>query len=81
MFKLNRRSFLKITLLVGYVLFFNKDLLNAEEKKVYNKDLFTEANNWIVKINQKETVLKVTTNKKKISNSKKIKNKILNIFK
>ncbi len=81
MFKLNRRSFLKITLLVGYVLFFNKDVLNAEEEKVYNKGLFTEANNWIVKINQKETVLKVTTNKKKISNSKKIKNKILNIFK
>ena len=64
MFKLNRRSFLKITLLVGYVLFFNKDVLNAEEEKVYNKGLFTEANNWIVKINQKETVLKVTTNKK-----------------
>ena len=63
MFKLNRRSFLKITLLVGYVLFFNKDVLNAEEEKVYNKGLFTEAN------------------KKKISNSKKIKNKILNIFK
>ena len=81
MFKLNRRSFLKITLLVGYVLFFNKDVLNSEEEKVYNKGLFTEANNWIVKINQKETVLKVTTNKKKISNSKKIKNKILNIFK
>ena len=54
MFKLNRRSFLKITLLVGYVLFFNKDVLNAEEEKVYNKNLFTEANNWIVKINQKK---------------------------
>ena len=80
MFKLNRRSFLKITLLVGYVLFFNKDVLNAEEEKVYNKGLFTEANNWIVKINQKETVLKVTTNKKNFK-FKKNKNKILNIFK
>ena len=52
-----------------------------KKKKVYNKGLFTEANNWIVKINQKETVLKVTTNKKKFSKFKKKKNKILNIFK
>ena len=81
MFKLNRRSFFKVTLLVGSILFFHKNLLNAEEKKVYNKNLFTEANNWIVKINQKETVLQVTRKIEKVSTSKKIKNKILNMLK
>ena len=83
MFKLKRRSFLKLTLLVSSVLFFysNNNLINADEKKFENTNLFTEANNCIVKINQKETVLLSTSNTKKISKSQKIKNKILNILK
>ena len=83
MFKLKRRSFLKFTLLIGSALFFhiNNNLVNAEEEKFENTNLFTEANNWIVRINQKEKVLMGTNKTKKKTKLQKIKNRILNILK
>ena len=83
MFKLKRRSFLKFILLIGSALFFhsNNNLVNAKEEKFENTNLFTEANNWIVRINQKEKVLMGTNKTKKKTKSQKIKNKILNILK
>mgnify|MGYP006141711869 CR=1 FL=1 len=83
MFKLKRRSFLKFILLIGSALFFhsNNNLVNAKEEKFENTNLFTEANNWIVRINQKEKVLMGTNKTKKKTKSEKIKNKILNILK
>ena len=83
MFKLKRRSFLKFILLIGSALFFhsNNNLVNAKEEKFENTNLFTEANNWIVRINQKEKVLMGANKTKKKTKSQKIKNKILNILK
>ena len=81
MYKIKRRSFLKISFLTGLFLVFFKNLdLTAAEEKVSNKDLPTEANNWIAKISQKEEVLSNSSKKKKISFIQKLKNKILSFF-
>ena len=64
MFKLNRRSFLKITLLVGYVLFFNKDVLNAEEEKFIINIYLLKQIIGLLRLTKKKQFW-VTTNKKK----------------
>ncbi len=81
MYKIKRRSFLKISFLTGLFLVFFKNLaLTAAEEKVSNKDLPTEANNWIVKMSQKEEVLSNSSKMKKIPFKQKLKNKILSFF-
>ena len=81
MFKTKRRSFLKISFLAGLFLVFFKNFdLTAAEEKVSNKDLPIEANNWIVKMSQKEEVLSNTLKMRKIPFKQKLKNKILSFF-
>ncbi len=81
MYKLKRRSFLKISFLAGLFLVFFKNIIStASEDTSAKKDLPTEANNWIVKMSQKKDVLLNSSEKEKIPFKQKLKNKILSFF-